>query len=410
MERRRCRRSTVLLGVWFVTLNGNLTSAGLICPNECSGHGSCNSEIGTCQCYNGFSGFDCAQRSCPTGVPWVVVATSTDTARTSLVECSNAGACDRTTGLCACDKLFEGAACDQLRCPVYEEEVCGGRGVCTSMYDYAVEGKTEYTVWDADIIYGCVCDAPYFGPDCSLKGCAIGDDPSSTLEDQECNARGHCDYTTGECTCEDGYSSSSSQSDCSVKDAGTVAACPVSPSTHRRSHGGLDLTGTCSGRGHCDLGDTDKSTFCQCHDGWTGYACDLRTCPSGRAWFDQATSADTAHAVAECSAAGICDRETGECNCRVGFVGPACERTQCFLNDRRELCGGAGTCQTMRQLALHAVNFAGAPDPVIYGALPSHVAVETWDADKIQGCSCYGSVRYVSFRGLPCECFTTLDS
>lgn len=36
----------------------------------------------------------------------------------------------------------------------------------------------EYTdPWDAEMMYGCNCDAGYFGPDCSLKECPRGDDP-----------------------------------------------------------------------------------------------------------------------------------------------------------------------------------------------------------------------------------------
>ncbi len=60
---------------------------------------------------------------------------------------------------------------------------CNGRGTCYSLrelstlngpdYDNAVvhygDGiGTEYVNWDADSITMCVCDANFFGPDCSL--------------------------------------------------------------------------------------------------------------------------------------------------------------------------------------------------------------------------------------------------
>lgn len=32
-------------------------------------------------------------------------------------------------------------------------------------------------VWDAEMMYGCNCDAGYSGPMCSLRSCAVGDDP-----------------------------------------------------------------------------------------------------------------------------------------------------------------------------------------------------------------------------------------
>lgn len=37
----------------------------------------------------------------------------------------------------------------------------------------------QYTVWDANITHGCVCDPGYTGPDCSYRNCPYGDDPRS---------------------------------------------------------------------------------------------------------------------------------------------------------------------------------------------------------------------------------------
>ena len=42
-----------------------------------------------------------------------------------------------------------------------------------------------------------------------------------------------------------------------------------------------------------------------------GADCSLRKCPLGPAWADQATATDTAHALAECSNRGLCDRTAG---------------------------------------------------------------------------------------------------
>ena len=394
--RGACLRAAVVKAVTVavLTLHTSPTLASLLCPNACSGHGACDTSVGTCSCFTDFTGYDCSQRSCATGAPWVAVATSTDEARDVEVECSNAGTCNRATGVCKCDALFESAACDVMACPVHDGEVCGGRGNCMTMSEFATSLKSSYTLWDATMVTGCVCDAPYFGYACSLTACTEGDDPSSDLEDQECNARGHCDYDTGLCTCEDGYSSSGTQNDCSVKNNATLTdACPESPSTHRRSHGGMDLTGTCSGRGLCDGADVAKSTLCQCYDDWQGYVCDERSCPTGRAWFDAVSAADTAHADTECSAMGTCDRRTGECHCRVGFEGPACERMACPRDEDGRVCGGAGRCRTMRQLAATAISATGEADPVTYGTIPGRSATDTWDADKLQGCSCFGSVR-----------------
>jgi hypothetical protein len=41
----------------------------------------------------------------------------------------------------------------------------------------------------------------------------------------------------------------------------------------------------------------------------------------GPAWFDYPSATDTAHALAVCSNAGVCDTTTGTCTCQAGFEG-----------------------------------------------------------------------------------------
>jgi hypothetical protein len=61
---------------------------------------------------------------------------------------------------------------------------------------------------------------------------------------------------------------------------------------------------------------------------WSSF---LGVCPAGRAVGDVPTSSDTAHAWAECSNRGNCNRQTGTCNCTVPFAGSACERSKRIL-------------------------------------------------------------------------------
>ena len=152
------------------------------CPNLCNGHGHCKTQDRVCECFDGYMGGDCSEMSCPYGVAWADEATATDVAHKAM-ECSNRGICDRTTGQCACESArFEGAACERKTCPT----ACNGHGRCQSMNYRASQrdlgaGTMQLyaykTVWDAEMMYGCVCDDGYFGPDCTLRACPIGDDP-----------------------------------------------------------------------------------------------------------------------------------------------------------------------------------------------------------------------------------------
>lgn len=80
-------------------------------------------------------------------------------------------------------------ACQRLSCP----SDCNGHGTCVSMseagsrYDGVNLHKTyTYTsIWDADMIYGCLCDDGWTGYDCSTRTCPVGDDPRTTGQQYE---------------------------------------------------------------------------------------------------------------------------------------------------------------------------------------------------------------------------------
>ena len=72
-------------------------------------------------------------------------------------------------------------------------------------------------------------------------------------------------------------------------------------------------------------GSLDAATStCNCTGGFGGVDCSLRTCPLGPAWIGRALTDDNAHALAECSNAGLCDSATGQCACAGGRTGAAC--------------------------------------------------------------------------------------
>jgi len=99
---------------------------------------------------------------------------------------------------------------------------------------------------------------------------------------------------------------------------------------------------SCSGHGTCGADDV-----CTCFDGFSGAICEKSTyimlqvacqslicgwlpgnCPTGRSWVQKATAVDTAHNDGvECSRGGLCNYDTGECECFDRYAGSACERS-----------------------------------------------------------------------------------
>eukprot|EP00600_Ochromonadales_sp_CCMP1393_P012517 CAMPEP_0175005256 /NCGR_PEP_ID=MMETSP0005-20121125/5212_1 /TAXON_ID=420556 /ORGANISM="Ochromonas sp., Strain CCMP1393" /LENGTH=585 /DNA_ID=CAMNT_0016260481 /DNA_START=285 /DNA_END=2043 /DNA_ORIENTATION=+ len=184
---------------------GYATQTIEFCPGSisCSAHGQClNNPTYRCECSDGWTGADCSERLCPTGLAWFALPEDTDLAHiTTYAECSNAGICDRSSGQCACQTGFTGAACDRLACPGASAETagCSGHGQCLDMNALAslatVNGDlgnftygdvpNSPSTWDANRIYGCLCDAEYEGYDCSLLVCPHGDDPDTYHQTDE---------------------------------------------------------------------------------------------------------------------------------------------------------------------------------------------------------------------------------
>ena len=81
----------------------------------------------------------------------------------------------------------------------------------------------------------------------------------------------------------------------------------------------------CNNRGTCD-----PSSRCTCLPGYTGWACEKMSCPSGLAFVAKA-SPDPALSVhgrsLVCSGRGSCDGRSGTCVCLPGFGGRACEHS-----------------------------------------------------------------------------------
>lgn len=213
-----------------------------------------------------------------------------------------------------------------------------------------------------------------------------------TKESLPCSGRGDCDTRTGECKCftgfyaSDGRGNSGTIGDCGYVQL-PVTACPGFPNE-------------CSGHGTCSGSPAYK---CTCFEGYQGGDCSERTCPRSNAWFDYPTGPEKAHASAECSNKGECDRNTGQCKCQRMFEGSACERMTCPGSDSPwGVCNGHGRCMTMFDLAKYSRTDNGDPIEVSYGKDPN--SPSTWDAKAVLGCNCDDG-----WSGYDCSLRTCLD-
>lgn len=162
----------------------------------------------------------------------------------------------------------------------------------------------------------------------------------------------------------------------------------------------------CNGHGKCTSYD-----MCDCNRNWQANDCSERICQYGLAHVDtpkgdlnmnsQIDDAETilvensfaypfgtterfprmqdsdlltiensAHYYMECSNKGVCNRQTGTCECFPGYDGAACQRASC--PGYPDSCSGHGVCKSIRQLA-------SADYDNIY---------ELWDRDTTMGCEC----------------------
>ncbi|CAM9453786.1 unnamed protein product [Choristocarpus tenellus] len=233
--------------------------------------------------------------------------------------------------------------------------------------------------------------------------------PKGTKEDTYCSNHGVCDFKLGTCTCDrnttyfpeewywwessDGYGGPGSRPDCGyqriVSTTNTTQGCPVGvvfTDETSPTYETMDQV-LCSGKGTCN----NVTGGCECYPGFYGGDCSQRTCPTGKAWFDEAYADNSAHAYgAECSNMGLCEHDLGECLCRDGWTGSACQRLTCEDN-----CNGKGTCLPMYRLG-EMRETLGESNPVAYGLDSSinpfgpsvYARPPAWDFDMIYGCLC----------------------
>lgn len=418
---------------------------------ECSNQGTCDYHTGNCVCRRGFMGIACQRMACPNDCSGQGVCVSMDyNARaqgnlagvavyaTSAHKYDAPWDHDMIYG-CACDTGFTGYDCAQRLCPTGDDPLTLGQvneqqtvsctcasSTCDGTFTIAFRGKTskriKETATQQEVLaavnalstIGAVmvtfagsaaCNAPAVGtphnilieftkdfgnlPDVSVASTTgavvtMAETQKGTKEEIMCANRGICDYATGVCQCNTGYGSSDgtnavgSRGDCGHL-VTTIGTCPTSASG-----------AVCSGHGACSNNPVYK---CTCDSGWDGSDCSLRRCPKGRAWFDVPSAADTAHADdTECSNVGHCNTATGKCECHFLYHGSACQFMACPGTDTTktasvytDACSGHGTCLDMAHLAeFNRIN--GELVPRLYGEDPNDNL--RWDGTSMHGCLC----------------------
>jgi hypothetical protein len=112
----------------------------------------------------------------------------------------------------------------------------------------------------------------------------------------------------------------------------------------------------------------------------------LRRCPFGPSWWAEPQGGGVAHAEAECSNMGECERNSGICDCRSGFGGEACEKLLCPSGADGDYCSGNGVCLPMWRVA-EVTQYSGIDAGLSYGAATQN-PLATWDSRRVYKCVC----------------------
>jgi hypothetical protein len=387
----------------------------LKCNADCNGHGTCvsigdaavlkndrNLMVATtynlwdahrvfgCVCDHGFSGYDCSLQDCPMGIdPLRPTTNEVNEVQTFKCHDGNDGAVSSGTF----SMTFRGHTTKSMSYDITAANLETELETLPTITDVTVTyPNTDWCTASGTSRYARITFLREHGdlPDISVSGgptISLSTTGSHATTDSvdgvgtpfPCNNRGLCDTAKGICSCNGNFYSSNGKL---VMNSGGAGDCGFYSTTPSACGGST----SCSGHGTCN-----STTFqCECHDGFQGYDCSQLSCPSGIAWWDEASAADTAHAMAICSNRGICDTGTGKCVCQAGFEGAVCERISCPLDSEFGKCAGAGNCYTTYERGQKRV-VNGVLTPITYGTDPA--SVTTWDAHKIMSCVCDGDLN-----------------
>lgn len=291
----------------FLFISG-ISLALSVCPNNCSGHGTCNAfDVCTCfdegktlyfgkdsdptkgEAYNydtsneriekSWTGADCSLATCPRGMSWK------KSVETYTLTTSDYGA--YTLG----NTLWQGAASATVTATVSN----------TSVIVQMLSGKFEIGKFRFGTILRTATESVISG----LESVVDYDH----VDDVECSDAGLCDRTTGNCACFPGYDGSACQR----------TACENGCNGHGICQSNLKFAEDGNAR-YLKAWDSGNHFGCKCDSGYRGGDCSLVECPSSDDplnWHGNSEGRD-------CSGRGVCDYTTGVCQCFPGYTQKDC--------------------------------------------------------------------------------------
>ncbi|KAM9993352.1 hypothetical protein ACTFIZ_011324 [Dictyostelium cf. discoideum] len=347
--------SLLSVQIMNVSSNFNLTK----CPNDCSGAGICDLNLGICSCNSNKIFDDCSGSKC-------------------IEDCTSLtnSQCNFTIGKCECIPGWEGDNCSsQSKCPndcsgddagtcdyITKTCICKPARVLDDCSGFACnidclnDSKCNFTIGKCECIPGwegddcntqskCLNDCSgddagtceYITKTCTCKPDRVLDDCSGFACNIDCLNDSKCNFTIGKCECIPGWEGddcsirSKCQNDCSGVDAGTcdyiTKTCTCKPDRVLDDCSGFACNIDCLNDSKCNF----TIGKCECKDGWEGDNCNTKqpNCPN------------------DCSNSGICDRSTLKCLCNSNRLFEDCSGLKCIINcNNNSICNNKiGKCE-----------------------------------------------------------------
>jgi hypothetical protein len=141
---------------------------------ECSGRGSCDYSAGRCQCYPGFTGESCQRLSCPNdcsghGVCQSLKRFVRDIGYTNVFAYDAAWDAEKVMG-CLCDAGYRGSDCSKIECPSGGDPMSGPGGLGIDEDSNMVDARDCSGRGLCDYSTGmCECFDGYHGERCEAQ-------------------------------------------------------------------------------------------------------------------------------------------------------------------------------------------------------------------------------------------------